>query len=69
MEQVLAAGASTVSATETLVSLTGSNDAYTNTISAPTRIVPVKFDLKSAATKFSHTVPPHSVQVIELRLK
>jgi alpha-N-arabinofuranosidase len=62
-------GASNVSPTGTLVSLTGTNDAETNTITTPTRVVPVKSTLPSTAAKFTHTVPPYSVQVIELKAK
>ncbi len=62
-------GANSVSAGGTLVSLTGTNDADTNTIWAPARIVPVKSALKGAGAKFAHTVPPYSVQVIELQVK
>jgi alpha-N-arabinofuranosidase len=62
-------GASSVSSTGTLVSLSGTNDAETNTISTPTRIVPVKSTLPSTAAKFAHTVPPFSVQVIKLEAK
>jgi alpha-N-arabinofuranosidase len=62
-------GASNVSTTGTLVSLAGTNDAETNTISTPKRIVPVKSMLASTSAKFAHTVPPYSVQVIELQAK
>lgn len=62
-------GANSVAATGTLVSLSGATLAETNTISAPTRIVPVKTALKSAGAKFSHTVPPYTVQVLELQAK
>jgi alpha-N-arabinofuranosidase len=62
-------GASSVSSTGTLVSLSGTNDAETNTISTPTRIVPVKSTLPNTAAKFAHTVPPFSVQVIKLEAK
>ncbi len=62
-------GAGNVAKTGTLVSLTGTNLAETNTISAPTRVVPVKTPLKVAGAKFSHTVPAYSVQVLELQAK
>ena len=62
-------GASNIGKTGTLVSLTGTDLAETNTISAPTRLVPVKTALKNAAAKFSHSVPAYSVQVIELQAK
>jgi alpha-N-arabinofuranosidase len=67
--QIDMTGTRSVSRTATLVSLTGTNDADTNTISSPKRIVPVKSALEDAAAKFSHTVPPYSIQVIELQAK
>jgi alpha-N-arabinofuranosidase len=67
--QVELTGASSVSSTATLVSLTGTNNADTNTISAPKRIVPVKSTIERTAAKFAHTVPPYSVQVIDLQAK
>jgi alpha-N-arabinofuranosidase len=63
------AGAGNVAKTGTLVSLTGSGPAATNTLAAPTRIVPVKTVLSNAGAKFSHTVPAFSVQVIDLGVK
>jgi alpha-N-arabinofuranosidase len=62
-------GAGTIAKTGTLISLTGTNAAETNTISAPKRIVPVKTTLSGAGAKFNHSVPPYSVQVIELSAK
>jgi alpha-N-arabinofuranosidase len=59
-------GASSVANTGTLVTLIGASLAQTNTISSPTRIVPVQTILKNAGEKFSHTVPAYSVQVLEL---
>ena len=67
--QIDLTGASNVSATGTLVSLTATNDAETNTISAPKRVVPIKSTLEGTAARFAHTVPPYSVQVIELQAK
>ncbi len=62
-------GAGKVSGTGTLVSLGGATLAATNTITAPTRIVPVKTALKGAGAKFNHTVPAYSVQVLALEAK
>jgi alpha-N-arabinofuranosidase len=62
-------GAGNIANSGTLISLTGSNDAETNTISAPTRIVPVKSALKSVAANFVHVMPAYSVEVIELLAK
>ena len=63
------AGARSVQSTATLVSLTGTNDAETNTISDPKRIVPVKSTIERTAAQFAHIVPPYSVQVIDLEAK
>jgi hypothetical protein len=60
-------GASTIAGTGRLVTLSGANPAETNTISVPTRIVPVKTELKGAASSFSHTVPGYAVQVLEIQ--
>jgi alpha-L-arabinofuranosidase len=62
-------GAANAENTGTLVSLSGSNPAQTNSISAPVRIVPVKTPLKNTGAKFSHAVPAYSIQVIELQAK
>jgi alpha-N-arabinofuranosidase len=67
--QIELAGASSIRNTATLVSLTGTNDAETNTISDPKRIVPVKSTIEHSAATFAHTVPPYSVQVIDLEAK
>jgi alpha-L-arabinofuranosidase len=63
------AGASQVTNTGTLVTLTGSNLAETNTIQAPTRIIPKQTTLKNIKAKFSHTIPAYSVQILELHTK
>ncbi len=62
-------GRGNVANTATLESLTGVTLAQTNTISSPTRIVPVQTTIKGVGTKFSHTMPPYSIQVLELEAK
>ena len=62
-------GVSNVASTATLVTLSGATQAQTNTITAPTRIVPVQTTLKNAGQRFEHTVPPYAIQVIELQTK
>jgi len=62
-------GVNSVANTGTLVTLTGATLAETNSISSPTRIVPVQTTLKNTGKQFSHSVPPYSVQVIELQTK
>ncbi|WP_158819418.1 alpha-L-arabinofuranosidase C-terminal domain-containing protein [Granulicella sp. S156] len=59
-------GAGKVGESGILVTLGAANPAETNTISAPTRIVPVKTTLKDVGSTFSHTVPGYSVQVLEI---
>jgi alpha-L-arabinofuranosidase len=49
--------------------LSGATLAQTNTVSTPTRIVPVQTTIRGVATKFRHSVPAYSVQVLELQAK
>jgi len=62
-------GVSSVDKAGILVTLQGDNPTKTNTITAPTRIVPVKSTINIAGTKFNHRMPPYSVQVLELHAK
>jgi alpha-N-arabinofuranosidase len=62
-------GASNVSNSAMVETLTGATLAQTNTVSTPTRIVPVQTTIKGVGTKFSHSVPAYSVQVLELQAK
>jgi Alpha-L-arabinofuranosidase C-terminal domain len=59
-------GAGKIGESGILVTLGAADLAETNTISAPTRIVPVKTTLKDIGSTFSHTVPGYSVQVLEI---
>ncbi|MBB5064234.1 alpha-L-arabinofuranosidase C-terminal domain-containing protein [Granulicella mallensis] len=67
--QINLSGAGTISASGMLISLSATNPAETNTIAAPTRIVPEKTGLKNLSSSFSHTVPAYAVQVLELSTK
>jgi alpha-L-arabinofuranosidase len=62
-------GAKDIDKSGTLVTLAGNTLAETNTISNPTRIVPIQTVLKGAGATFSHTMPPYSIQVMELQAK
>ncbi|MGH9597714.1 MAG: DeoR family transcriptional regulator [Edaphobacter sp.] len=62
-------GATDVAKTGTLITLAGNSHAETNTISTPTRIVPVQTVLKDGGATFTHTMPPYSIQVLELQAK
>jgi alpha-N-arabinofuranosidase len=62
-------GAKDIAKTATLVTLAGNSLAETNTISDPTRIAPVQTVLKAGEGTFSHTMPPYSIQVLELQAR
>jgi alpha-L-arabinofuranosidase len=62
-------GASNVANAATVETLSGATLAQTNTVSTPTRIVPVQTTIRGVATKFRHSVPAYSVQVLELQAK
>ena len=59
-------GAARIASRGTLVTLAGTNPSETNSITDPTRITPSTTELKAAGAHFNHTVPPYSVQVLEL---
>jgi alpha-N-arabinofuranosidase len=62
-------GAGTASHTARVSALHGNTIWATNTIQAPTRIVPVSSTLKINGERLSHVVPPYSIQVLEVTLK
>jgi alpha-N-arabinofuranosidase len=62
-------GADKIAGSGTLVTLSATNPAETNTILAPTRVVPEKTTLKDIGPTFSHTVPGYAIQVLELSVK
>ena len=67
--QIQCTGAARVEKQAAIVTLTGSNPAETNTITAPTRIVPKRDTLRVSGSSFAHTVPPYTIQVITLRVR
>ncbi len=62
-------GANSVQSAGTLISLSATTPDETNTISNPTKIVPVQSALRNTGTNFRHELPPYSIQVLELSLK
>jgi alpha-L-arabinofuranosidase len=52
-----------------LISLSAHGPEETNTLSVPTRIKPVESVLRGITPGFEHTLPPYSIQVLELSLK
>jgi alpha-L-arabinofuranosidase len=57
-----------VSPTATVIALTGMSPAQTNSIQAPTRVVPHKSTITNAGAKFTHTLPGYTIETIEIRL-
>lgn len=62
-------GAGNVDKTAAEISLSAKDTQETNSITDPTRIVPVDTKLSDAGANFRHTVPPYSIQVLELNAK
>ena len=62
-------GATHVASAAKLISLTGKTLGETNTITEPTKIVPVEGTFKKASGKFTYTLPPYSIHVLELETK
>jgi alpha-L-arabinofuranosidase len=59
-------GVSQVSRNGKIISMSARTTQATNTILAPNRIVPNESTIHNAASQFSHTLPPYSIQVVEL---
>jgi alpha-N-arabinofuranosidase len=59
-------GVSQVSKNGKLITMSAKTTGSTNTISDPKKIVPKESTIKNAATEFPHTLPPYSIQVMEL---
>jgi alpha-L-arabinofuranosidase len=61
-------GAARVRSSGTVTTLSGRTTQETNSITEPTRIVPVTSSLAHAGTSFTHTVPRYSIQVLDIHL-
>ena len=61
-------GAANLNREATLETLAGTNQAETNTLSVPRRVVPVRSGVR-VAPSFTHQMPPFSIQVIEMSTK
>lgn len=59
-------GALSVGKTGKLIEMSAKTTAATNTILEPENIVPVESKLTNVSARFSHTVPPYCIQVLEL---
>jgi len=59
-------GAGKIASSGTLVRLSGTGSAETNTLASPTQIVPVKSTLTGITTNFTHTVPANTIEVLTI---
>jgi alpha-N-arabinofuranosidase len=59
-------GAAKVASLGTLVRLSGTGPAETNTLASPTHIMPVKSALAGIATSFRHSVPGNTIEVLTI---
>jgi alpha-N-arabinofuranosidase len=59
-------GVSQVSKNGKIISMSASTTQSTNTVLDPKKIVPREGTIRNAATQFSYTLPPYSIQVVEL---
>jgi len=59
-------GVSQVSKNGKIISMSASTTQSTNTVLDPKKIVPREGTIRNAATQFSYTLPPYSIQVMEL---
>jgi alpha-N-arabinofuranosidase len=63
------AGAVKMANENSMVTLRGNSPAETNSITAPTKIVPEKEMFHADTPNFHHVVPPYAIQVLELKVK
>ena len=62
-------GTQDVEKTAKLTSLSATNTEETNTITDPERIFPVESEVRNVSGSFRHTLPPYSIQVLEVHAK
>jgi alpha-N-arabinofuranosidase len=61
-------GAAHIHSKATLTTLSGKTTQETNSITEPTRIVPVVSSILNAGTTFTHTMPRYSIHVLDIDL-
>jgi alpha-N-arabinofuranosidase len=64
--QIKLNGAAHVSSNATVTTLSGKTTQETNSITEPSRVVPVVSSIANAGATFAHTVPRYSIQVLDL---
>ena len=60
-------GVSTIEAKGQSVAMSAANPADTNSITAPTKIVPVSTNIDGLGTGFTKTLPPYSITILQMR--
>jgi alpha-N-arabinofuranosidase len=66
---VTISGASSIDPAGRMITLSASSPADTNSISDPTRIVPVTSSVDGLSSDFTKTMPPYSVTILEIQSK
>jgi alpha-L-arabinofuranosidase len=61
-------GAAVVNRKATVTTLSGKTTQETNSITEPTRIVPVVSNIMNAGSTFRHTLPKYSIQILDIDL-
>jgi alpha-N-arabinofuranosidase len=59
-------GAADVHNKATITTLSGKTTQETNSITEPTRIVPVVSSIANVGAVFTHTLPKYSIQVLDI---
>jgi alpha-N-arabinofuranosidase len=62
-------GVTSVDKDAPLTTLRGNTPEETNSITDPRRIMPVSSAIHNAATTFEHTLPPYSIQVLDIKAR
>lgn len=62
-------GVTAVDKNAQLTTLRGNTPEETNSITDPRRIVPASNAIHDAATSFEHTVPPYSIQILDIKTR
>ena len=66
---IVISGASSLDTQGKTVTMSASSPSDTNSITEPTKIVPVSANVSGLGSDFTKSVPPYSVTVLELQAK
>jgi alpha-L-arabinofuranosidase len=65
---VMISGIAGIKPSGQLIELKSNNPEDLNSITEPTKIVPVTMEIEGLSTKFTHTFPPYSISVLKLNV-